>query len=51
MTSNALRNKRTGALLEGQVRKALRSHGYFIYTKGISSAGIDIFGLKDQGAV
>jgi Holliday junction resolvase len=46
-----MNNKRIGARFEGEVRKALRSHGYFIYTKGISSAGIDIFGLKDQGAV
>lgn len=46
-----MNNKRTGARFEGNVRKALRSQGYFIYTKGVSSKGIDVFALKENRVV
>jgi len=47
----AINNKRTGARFEGDIRKALRSQGYFIYSKGSSTAGIDIFAQKSNQAI
>ena len=49
--SQACKNRRIGARFEGDVRKALRNNGQFIYTKGVSSKGIDIFSLKDEKAM
>ena len=44
----AMKNKAIGAKFEGDVRKSLREKNQFIYTKGVSSAGIDLFCLKDD---
>jgi Holliday junction resolvase len=49
--SQACKNRRIGARFEGDVRKALRNNGYFIYTKASSCPGIDIFALRDNQAV
>ena len=51
MTSRAYNNKKTGARFEGDIRKALRSQGYFIYTKGVSSKGIDVFAQKENQVI
>jgi hypothetical protein len=49
--NQACRNKRIGAKFEGDVRKAMRNNGYFIYTKASSCPGIDVFALRNDQAV
>ena len=51
MTHLATKNKKTGAKFEASVRKALNNLGQFVYVKGVSSKGIDIFALKDDKAL
>ena len=47
----AYTNKKTGSRFEGNVRKALRTQGYFIYSKGASTKGIDVFALCNDRAI
>jgi hypothetical protein len=47
----AYKNKKAGARFEADVRTALKNCGYFLYVKGVSTPGIDIFALKDSTAV
>lgn len=49
--NNIIKNKKKGAAFEGELRKALRNLGQFIYTKGVSSKGIDIFGLNGNNVI
>lgn len=44
--SQAVLNKRSGAGFEGEIRSSLKEMGQFLYVKGVSCKGIDIFALK-----
>ena len=51
MKKTAYANKMIGSRFEGDVRKALRLQKYFIYSKGSSTKGIDIFALRGNKAI
>lgn len=48
--SRAVNNKKTGARFEGDVRRVLKATGYFTVAKGVSTNGIDVFGIKKDNA-
>ncbi|MEO2154588.1 MAG: hypothetical protein ABGW69_02160 [Nanoarchaeota archaeon] len=43
-----VKGKEKGRYFEAKIRDKLKKLGYYVYTKGVSTKGVDIFAIKDN---